>query len=99
VVVDAVSNGEVGAEVSMLLIGADVGKDEGAELSEEASLLVIPARVGGGEETSLLLVGAGVVAIPMTGKLVASMSFHQSESGCASAGGRRAGATFVFTER
>jgi hypothetical protein len=28
-------------EVSMLLIGADVGKDEGTELSEEASLLVI----------------------------------------------------------
>lgn len=70
---DVLSNGEVGAEVSMLLIGADVGKDEGTEVSMEISLLVTLACIGGGEEMSLLLAAAGVVSIPMTGGLVASM--------------------------
>jgi hypothetical protein len=79
--VDVLSNLEVGADVSMLLIGADVRKYEGPVVSTEPSLLVIVLRVGGGEEMSLILASAGVVAIPMTVGLVASVSLSNPRPG------------------
>jgi hypothetical protein len=52
---DVLSNGDVGAELSLLLEGIEEGKDEGADDGAE-----------------LLLDGADVVAVSMTGGLVAS---------------------------
>jgi hypothetical protein len=56
--VGVLSNGEGGAEVSMLLVGTDVGKDEGTEVSLELCVLtgvLVGIDVGKDEDTEVSL--------------------------------------------
>jgi hypothetical protein len=70
---------DVGAEVSLLLTGADVGADE-------SSVLV---GVGNGAEISLLLDGAGVVAGAMIGRISKGMLMLKVKKGSPPLSSRR----------